>query len=917
MSRFLRRSILVQLVSVYLLFVTVVLIAGVGVNAEVEQRLRHDVEASDLALAQEVALDTNFKLQEARVAIEKLGTLASGTTTPEALTHIFQAFIAARSDVEHVYWLDPVGAIRVSVKSPTGQPDDTGVGAEFSPPNVVQQALIASAPVFEVGIAQETAGVAGVIIADPVRNPGGTLIGIVAMSLALDELSAPLTTVVQAQQRQSRHLLISIIDGNGVLIASPQHEHILETVLGELPGANQALKGQTNSQIGVGTDGYDWLFSSVPIPEAGWAVVVQRRASEALDIVTQFQIWLFAAALIFAVGVLVFWLMLMSRVIRPLHTLAVQHRALPIPEQSIAVSAPWLVGRQDEVGSLAQSLERLERDVRAQLGELQTLLETSNAVVNSLDPREVGRTIITEVRRLVDAQAAAVLVPDDAGILRVLVSEGRDAAYADAVHIQPDDLAFPAARALHDGRPVQMVAGGTMGFPPISYDEGFRAVLAIPIISRHAGAVVLLVHRTDPLPFLKSEVDLLLTFANYATLAWEHAVLYERSDERLREIAAENERLYRLTHDEKQRLAAIMGSMSDGLVLAGADGRVLYANPGAAILSGLTGEALANGTIASVHQALRAATEHPDVYDRERLRAETGEQPEWTIEIESASGEKRKAVALRIFDVRDAAQRNIGRGLLLRDVTREREADEFKTTLLAAVGHELRTPLAAIKGHASTLLQEDVIWSPEEQRRSLHTISSEVDRLTGLVRDLLDLSRQQMGMLPLHRDAWRLDDLLSGALQRLGHTLPQLAIDLPPMLPLVEVDRARIEVVLRNLLANAVAYGGEHVHVVARADTELVEVEIGDDGPGIEPDELPHLFERFYRASRGKQLHAQGTGLGLAICKAFVEAHGGAITAQSGSAGTTVCFTLPRATTRHLPEAQALAHSQRASDTSD
>lgn len=924
MSRVLRRSILIQLVSVYLLFVTVVLVAGVGVNAVVEQRLRHDIEASDQALAKEVALTTSYQLSDAKTAIKTLATLTRRDQNPTVLEHTFQAFMAARSDVEHVYWLDPLGVIGVSVKSSTSGPgsigvrDKTGVGAEFSPPDVVQQALVNAKelridpdPVFEVGIAQETAGAAGVIIADPVKDSaGGPLIGIVAMSLSLEELSAPLSTVVQAQQRQG--LLISIIDGDGVLIATPEHAHILETVLGELPGAAQALNGQVNSQVGTGRDGQDWLFSSVPIPDAGWAVVVQRRASEALDVVRQFQLWLLAAALIFAFGVVVFWLMLMNRVIRPLHALAFQHHALPASKQPTSVFALWLVGRQDEVGSLARSLERLERDVRTQLGELQTLLETSNAVVNSLDPTEVGRTIITEVRRLVDAQAAAVLVPNEEGILRVLVSEGRDSSYADAVHIQPDELALPAARALHDGRPVQLVADGTVGFPPISYDEGFRAVLAIPIISRHAGAVVLLVHRTEPQPFLKSEVDLLLTFANYATLAWEHAVLYERSDERLREVAAENERLYRLTHDEKQRLAAIMGSMSDGLVLAGADGRVLYANPGAAILSGLTGDALASGTIASVHQALRAATENPEGYDRDRLRAERGEQPEWTIEI--ISGAQRRAVALRLFDVRDTVERNIGRGLLLRDVTREREADEFKTTLLAAVGHELRTPLAAIKGHASTLLQEDVVWSPEEQRRSLWTISSEVDRLTGLVRDLLDLSRQQMGMLPLHRDAWRLDDLLAGALQRLGQTPPELAVDLPPTLPLVEVDRARIEVVLRNLLANALAYGGENVRLAATADGHMVEILVGDDGTGIAPDELPHLFERFYRATLGRQLPSQGTGLGLAICKAFVEAHGGTITAQSDSEGTTVRFTLPVTPTRHVSATETLTHSQHTSD---
>ena len=138
----------------------------------------------------------------------------------------------------------------------------------------------------------------------------------------------------------------------------------------------------------------------------------------------------------------------------------------------------------------------------------------------------------------------------------------------------PDDVSSASVLALRDGRPVQKIFTPEQAVPSPSYEEGFRAVLAIPIISRHAGGVVLLVHRTEPHAFSENEIDLLLTFANYATLAWEHAVLYERSDERLRETAAENARLYRVTMEEKQTLAAIMGSMSDGLALTGGDGAI-------------------------------------------------------------------------------------------------------------------------------------------------------------------------------------------------------------------------------------------------------------------------------------------------------------------------------------------------------
>src|SRR5260370_41941098 len=178
-------------------------------------------------------------------------------------------------------------------------------------------------------------------------------------------------------------------------------------------------------------------------------------------------------------------------------------------------------------------------------------------------------------------------------------------------------------------------------------------------------------------------------------------------------------------------------------------------------------EAVTGGMMARVQQGVREAKASPEDYDEARVRGEAGEEAGGTIEI--GSDAHRRAIALRLFDVSDEAGQTIGRGLLLRDVTREHEADEFKTTLLAAVGHELRTPLTAIKGHASTLLQDDVTWSPEEQRHSLRTIGAEVDRLTGLVRDLLDLSRHQAGLLPLHREAWPLEDLLSDAPQRLRH----------------------------------------------------------------------------------------------------------------------------------------------------
>jgi len=318
---------------------------------------------------------------------------------------------------------------------------------------------------------------------------------------------------------------------------------------------------------------------------------------------------------------------------------------------------------------------------------------------------------------------------------------------------------------------------------------------------------------------------------------------------------------------------------------------VLYANLGASTILGLSSEDLEDHPIGVLYDALRSAAVDPIDCERTLAQAESAAATELVVEIQRNG--QRHAVHLRLYDVIDESARVIGRGLLLRDVTREREIDEFKTTLLAAVGHEVRTPLAAIKGHASTLLQEDVTWSLEDQRHFLQTINSEADKLTQLVSNLLDLSRQEAGLLLLMRTPTSVQSLVAKSIEQLRSPGVTISVQIPDDIPLVNVDSGRIEVVLYNLIANAILYGEGEVRITAESRDETVIVAVSDNGPGIDPDELPHVFERFYRARYGHQQHSGGTGLGLAICKAFMEAHGGAIWAESSVQGTTISFSLP------------------------
>jgi PAS domain S-box-containing protein len=879
-----RRSLLVQLLGTYGLFVAIVLGAGLLVNSIVQRQLQVEAQRADLALARAIALQIDIQLRNARNALNELVWLDDVREGDDAQkSAAFRAFKAARQDVDRVYWLDETGVMRVSV--PT---NPRTLGTDFSEERLFRRAVDTSETLVEAGVVDLTTYNPVVVLAQALRDGDGHLLGIVATNLLLDDLSAPLQAITS---KQPNRLLISVIDEEGQLIATPVRERLLQPVVDELPGADQALAGQEATRLGLGPGAEEWLYSAEPVPGVGWAVVVQRPTSDALAVVRSFGGWLTAAALIFGAGGLLFWYVLIGRVVRPLQLLAASRRTLRGNDPVRPPAPSGIEQRDDEVGNLARSLHDLDHAVARRLNELRILLDTSTAVVSTLDPGAVSQRIIAAVRQLVDVQAAAVLVPDEQGALRVLASEGHSEYYHQAIHIPVDDPTSPSALALRERRPVQLIADQSSHFPPISYAEGFRSLLAIPIISPHVGGVALVVYRVRLQPFSSEEIDLLLTFANYATLAWEHAVLYERSDERLRVVAAENEQLYKRAMQEKQMLAAIVGSMSDGLILTSGDGTVRYANRRAGQMIGAPDVEMPGGTLTTIHNALRGAAIQPVAYDQARADAEAGKKREWLLELEHAG--RRRGINLRLFDVHDDEGQLIGRGMLLRDVTREREIDQFKTTLLGAVGHELRTPLAAIKGHASTLLQDDVVWSPGDERHFLQTISDEADRLAQLVSNLLDLSRLEAGLLALRHVPWKVDRLVARVVQQVQRPGVQIIVEVPGDLPPVAADGPRVEVVIQNVLNNAIAYGGGTVRVCAAQRGDAVQVSVVDNGGGIDPEELAHIFERFYRAQRGVQRRSNGTGLGLAISKAFVEAHGGLIWAESDAAGTTIAFTLP------------------------
>ena len=228
-------------------------------------------------------------------------------------------------------------------------------------------------------------------------------------------------------------------------------------------------------------------------------------------------------------------------------------------------------------------------------------------------------------------------------------------------------------------------------------------------------------------------------------------------------------------------------------------------------------------------------------------------------------------------------------------------ANEIKTEFLAMISHELRTPLTSIIGFTMTLLAENLTWNPNEQRDFIQTIHQETIRLQELIDHLLDLSRLDVGMLPIRLKSVSLEKIFQDANAQLQILTEKhlLSIDLPDQLPLVNVDAKRIVQVLVNLVKNASTYApeGTEITITAKVRGSFVQINVKDEGPGIPLSDRKNVFKAFMRGEGNENGFPKGAGLGLAICKGLINAHGGRVWIRTSKPpGTTISFTIPLAT---------------------
>jgi two-component system phosphate regulon sensor histidine kinase PhoR len=336
---------------------------------------------------------------------------------------------------------------------------------------------------------------------------------------------------------------------------------------------------------------------------------------------------------------------------------------------------------------------------------------------------------------------------------------------------------------------------------------------------------------------------------------------------------------------EKERLNTVLYALTDGVLIINRHGEVKLLNPAAARMLNTTEQHALDRTVVQVVRDHRIA----EVFDR----CTTSKQEEVALhELEDGR-------FLRVVATPYLKGNNRGYVLILQDLTRLRQLQVIRHDFISNISHELRTPLASLRALVETLA-DSAMDDPPAAQRFLQRMEVEVDALTQMVQELLDLSQIEGRQALLRLQSVPAGETLRTGAERLRPQAERaqltLHIDLPDDLPDIMIDPDRVQQVVTNLVHNAIKFTppGGNVAVTAQADLASSElrVSVRDTGVGISPDDLPRIFERFYKADRARS--GGGTGLGLAIAKHIVLAHGGHIWAEGQPGkGSIFHFTLP------------------------
>lgn len=525
----------------------------------------------------------------------------------------------------------------------------------------------------------------------------------------------------------------------------------------------------------------------------------------------------------------------------------------------------------------------------------QQLAAIDERLEEMLSLHELISLLLRRALEATGAEAGAIsLIDHDRGELVLQSYEGYPEALANGLPHAPRqrwswDVGL-AGRAARLGRAL-LVRDVTRELDLQPPGSGVRAELASPIMIDDRAAAVIVLDSPRSAAFGEEALSFVRALCERAARPLSRALHYQEALE------------------SSIQLGQVFGSLPTGLALIDTNGKVLRANPAWSTLWGLVGPQRH-----PFHVSLDLV-EHllPRLQDPLKLTefcSNAQRRPDQTLQLTvQLSGPTQELLVLAV-PTRDSQEQITGRLWAVTDMTREREVDRLKNEFVSIVSHELRTPLTSILGYTELLLNRE--FGPDERRQFINTVYVEASRLSQLVEDLLGVSRLEAGKVKLNRWLISLRQVVYELTTQLNTQLARhrLLIKMREDIPPVYVDRDKVKQVIFNLLTNAIKYspnGGEIVLEIGeaapgdlRADHPAgrwMLVRISDQGIGIGPEDLPRIWERFYRVDNTNTRRIGGTGLGLSITRALVELHGGQIWVESAlGLGSTFSFTLPIAT---------------------
>lgn len=504
------------------------------------------------------------------------------------------------------------------------------------------------------------------------------------------------------------------------------------------------------------------------------------------------------------------------------------------------------------------------------------LLEISRAITQELNLDNLLARILKLSAEMLAGQAGLIALREENGGWTIAASHGIRPAFllylgpllgAVPVHEDPARFEIPEINRLFQ----ELTRSAT---------QGLLTGVGLPLIARKQVIGVIFIFRNYAGGFSSNDRALLQSFADQAA------------------IAVHNAQLYTQVSREKQRMDALLDSAADGIIILTPDHYVERCNPAFARMLGIPVERILGQ---SHHDVIRWEQR------KDGLTLEQAEVSGWPLTPNATlyiEGDIKREDALPLpVGITYAPLLNQEGNLVniiatVRDITHFREADELKSTFISVISHELKTPVALIKGYVGTLRREDAKWDPAIIKDSLEVIEEEADRLTELIDNLLDASRLQAGALAINLSDVTLLDMVERIAQRFRTqtTTHTIVVEFPGAFPVILADEERMAQVISNLLSNSIKYspqGGE-IRITAQVLPNQVVICVRDQGPGIAPEDIPHVFDRFYRASKASRT-TKGAGLGLYLVRAVVEAHGGRIWVDPKPGdGARVCFSLPR-----------------------